>query len=59
MIHRCKSCRRLTGKPVDPERLQKILLFEMKPPHLQIRVRMKPKSIPALPGYGHIGSVRI
>ena len=40
MIFKRKSCRSFTGKPVDAERLQKILSFEPKPLYPEIKVRM-------------------
>ena len=40
MIYHRKSCRSFAGRPVDAEMIEKILSFEMKPLHPQIRVRM-------------------
>ena len=40
MIFKRKSCRQFTGKPVDAERLQKILSFELKSLYPEIKVRM-------------------
>jgi len=40
MIYRRKSCRSFTGQPVDPEMIEKILSFDLKPLYPQIHVRM-------------------
>ena len=40
MIFHRKSCRSFTGKPVDPEMIEKILSFEPKPLYPEIKVRM-------------------
>ena len=40
MIFKRKSCRSFTGKPVDAEMIERILSFEPKPLHPEIRVRM-------------------
>ena len=40
MIYHRKSCRSFTGKPVEPERIEKILSFEPKALYPEIKVRM-------------------
>ena len=40
MIYHRKSCRSFLGQPVDAETIEKILSFEMKPLHPDIKVRM-------------------
>lgn len=40
MIYHRKSCRSFTGKSVEPEMIEKILSFEPKPLHPEIKVRM-------------------
>ena len=40
MIFKRKSCRSFTGKPVDANVIEKILSFDMKPLHPEIKVRM-------------------
>ena len=40
MIFRRKSCRSFTGVPVDAERMETILSFEMKPLYPDLKVRM-------------------
>ena len=40
MIFKRKSCRSFTGKPVDPEMIEKILSFEPKSLYPDIKVRM-------------------
>ena len=39
-IYKRKSCRSFTGKSVDPEIIEKIMTFEMKPLYPDIKVRM-------------------
>ena len=40
MIYHRRSCRSFVGEPVDSETIEKILSFEMKPLHPDIKVRM-------------------
>ena len=40
MIYHRKSCRSFMGHPVDTEMIEKILSFELKPLHPEIKVRM-------------------
>lgn len=40
MIYKRKSCRSFTGKPVDPEMIEKILSFDPQPLYPDIKVRM-------------------
>ena len=40
MIYHRKSCRSFTGKPVEPEMIEKILSFDLKPLYPGIKVRM-------------------
>ena len=40
MIYHRKSCRQFIGKPVDAEMIGKILSFDMKPLHPEIKARM-------------------
>ena len=40
MIYHRKSCRSFTGKPVEPEMIEQILSFDLKPLYPEIKVRM-------------------
>ena len=40
MIYHRKSCRSFTGKPVDPEMIERILSFDLNPLYPEIKVRM-------------------
>ena len=40
MIYRRKSCRSFTAQPVDPDTMEKILSFQLKPLYPGIKVRM-------------------
>ena len=40
MIYHRKSCRSFTGKPVEPEMIERILSFDPKPLYPEIKVRM-------------------
>lgn len=40
MIYRRRSCRSFAGRPVEPEMIEKILSFDLKPLYPEIKVRM-------------------